>query len=317
MSDQTTTLGHNYPAHIAAKGRALSAGRTTFEVLRSAQAERTTGPLIRGGGQRQHRGLGAGATMAKDTAPRWDRKMQQRLARGEEAALGELYDRFASLVHGLAHRVLDDDEAAARATREVFAHVWENPDSFDPREGPLRSWIAALTQRVATGRLRQRQRGAGPYSPQQAERIEEKVRAAQTAARADYIVTSMPVSLRAALELAYFERHDYREAAQQLGVTEDEARRRLRLGLQLLSSAVTHPAGPPLPGGAAPTTAHPEPEGLPPDGAHRDPGSRWTAGDAGDARSADGTGSAGSAGAAGNEGVAGSAPTASRRGAGR
>ncbi|CAM5558024.1 hypothetical protein GCM10010345_23250 [Streptomyces canarius] len=45
----------------------------------------------------------------KDVPPRWDRKMQQRLARGEAAALGELYDRFASLVHSLAHRVLSDE----------------------------------------------------------------------------------------------------------------------------------------------------------------------------------------------------------------
>jgi RNA polymerase sigma-70 factor (ECF subfamily) len=48
--------------------------------------------------------------------------------------------------------------------------------------------------------------------------------------------------LRAALELAYFQRRDYRQAAADLGVTEDEARRRLRLGLQLLSTA--HDAGP-------------------------------------------------------------------------
>lgn len=61
--------------------------------------------------------------MANDTPPRWDRKMQQRLARGEAAALGELYDRFASLVHGLAYRVLDDEEAADRATRDVFAQI--------------------------------------------------------------------------------------------------------------------------------------------------------------------------------------------------
>ena len=180
--------------------------------------------------------------MANDTPPRWDRKMQQRLARGEAAALGELYDRFASLVHSLAYRVLDDEEAADRATREVFAHIWENPHTFDPREGPMRAWIAALTQRIATGKLRRQQRGAGPYSPEQAERIEEQVRAAATAARADYIVTSMPASLRAALELAYFERRDYRQTARHLGVTEDEARRRLRLGLQLLSSAMIQPA---------------------------------------------------------------------------
>lgn len=62
---------------------------------------------------------------AKDVPPRWDRTMQQRLARGEAAALGELYDRFASLVQALAHRVLSDDTAAAAVTRDVFAHVWE------------------------------------------------------------------------------------------------------------------------------------------------------------------------------------------------
>lgn len=179
--------------------------------------------------------------MANDTPPRWDRKMQQRLAHGEAAALGELYDRFASLVHGLAHRVLEDDEAADGATREVFAYIWENPHAFDPREGPLRSWIAALTQRTATGRLRRSRTVQGPCSPERAERIEEQVRAAAVAARADYIVTSMPSSLRAALELAYFQRRDYRQAARTLGVTEDEARRRLRLGLQLLSSAMTRP----------------------------------------------------------------------------
>lgn len=186
--------------------------------------------------------------MAQDTPPRWDRKMQQRLARGEAAALSELYDRFAPLVHSLAHRVLDDEEDADRTTREVFAHIWEHPEAYDPRRGPLRSWIAALTQQRATSRLRQGQRDGSP------EQIEEKVRTASAAARADYIVTSMPASLRAALELAYFQRRDYRQTAERLGVTEDEARRRLRLGLQLLSSANTRavpaaPASPHVPPG--------------------------------------------------------------------
>ena len=53
----------------------------------------------------------------------------------------------------------------------------------------------------------------------------------------------MPAPLRAALELAYFQRRDYRQTAGDLGVTEDEARRRLRLGLQLLSTA--HEQAPP------------------------------------------------------------------------
>lgn len=164
--------------------------------------------------------------------------MQQRLARGEAAALGELYDRFASLVHSLAYRVLGDEEAADRVTRDVFAHIWEHPDAYDPGQGPMRSWIASLAQRQSVHRLRAAEaelmRAGGART---AEEVEEKVRAASRAARADYIVTSMPAPLRDALELAYFKRRDYRQAAADLGVTEDEARRRLRLGLQLLSSA--------------------------------------------------------------------------------
>lgn len=174
--------------------------------------------------------------------------MQQRLAHGEAAALGELYDRFASLVHSLAYRVLDDEDAADRVTREVFAYIWEHPDSYDPKQGPLRSWVAGVTRHQAVQRLRQTEaasaRDCGADAPAPAE-IEQKILEASTAARADFIVTSMPAPLRAALELAYFQRRDYRQTAADLGVTEDEARRRLRLGLQLLSTAHNHQALPP------------------------------------------------------------------------
>lgn len=191
--------------------------------------------------------------MVNDTPPRWDRRMQQRLTRGEAAALGELYDRFASLVHGLAHRVLDDEQDADFVTREVFSRVWENPSGYDASKGSMRSWVAGLTQGQAVERLRWRHErdGAPP------ELLEERVRTAYTVSRADYIRSSMPSSLRRALELAYLHRLDYRRTAEELGVTADEARRRLRLGLQLLSTAAAFPLPPP----ERPTTAPPSSHG--------------------------------------------------------
>lgn len=191
--------------------------------------------------------------MVNDTPPRWDRSMQQRLIRGEAAALGELYDRFASLVHSLAHRVLDDDRDADFVTGEVFGRVWENPSGYDPRKGSMRSWIAGLAQSKAVERLRWRceRDGAPP------EQLEERVRAAYAASRADYIRGSLPSSLRTALDLAYRHRHDYRRAAAELGVTADEARRRLRLGLQLLSTAAAFP----LPAPEPPAVSPPSPDG--------------------------------------------------------
>ena len=172
----------------------------------------------------------------------------------DAAALGELYDRFASLVYALAHRVLGDEQAADGITREVFAQVWEHPETYDPKAGPLRTWVATLTHRLAVQRLRATETAAlaqGGHGS--TDELERKVRHASVAARADYIVQSMPAPLRAALELAYFQRRDYRQTAVDLGVTEDEARRRLRLGLQLLSTAheAGAPGAPPGYGGAA------------------------------------------------------------------
>ena len=174
----------------------------------------------------------------KDTPPRWDRKMQQRLARGEAAALGELYDRFASLVHSLAHRVLDDDEAADRVTREVFAHIWENPDAYDPKQGPMRSWVATLTHRQAVQRLRQTETAALAQGGEgTAEELERKVRSASVAARADYIVTPCPRRCGPPWSWRTSSAGTTARPPPTSGVTEDEARRRLRLGLQLLSTA--------------------------------------------------------------------------------
>lgn len=162
----------------------------------------------------------------KDARLRSDLTMQQRLARGEAAALGELYDRFASLVRVLAHRALEDEDAADAVTQDVFVHVWEHPESYDPHRGPLRSWLAELTGQLAVRRLRD------SGSPDEA-----RVRQAAVAARADYIAQSMPSPLGAALRLAYLQRRDCRQVAADLAVTEAEAHRRLRLGLQLLSTA--------------------------------------------------------------------------------
>lgn len=197
--------------------------------------------------------------MAKDAPPRWDRRMQQRLARGEAAALGELYDRFAALVHSQAHRMLDDEDAADQVTREVFGYVWENPEAYDPRHGSMRSWVARLTHRQSVRRLRsahgeaERADAEGTDAEAWSEELEHRVLKATAAARADYIVASMPAPLRAALELAYVQRRDYRQAASDLGVTGDEARRRLRLGLQLLSTANTRSSADSAPPGYGPT----------------------------------------------------------------
>lgn len=164
----------------------------------------------------------------------------RRLARGEEAALSELYDAHAPMVYGLALRLLDDEEAAGRVLAEVFADVWADPLAYAPERGPLRTLLTELAHRRAMRGLEEP--AADVLEPEAGPRpAEERARAASAAARADRVVTAMPGPLRTALELVYVRHRDYREAAAELGVSEDEARRRLRLGLQLLSTATERP----------------------------------------------------------------------------
>jgi RNA polymerase sigma-70 factor, ECF subfamily len=181
--------------------------------------------------------------MAQNAPAGWDRTVQQRLCSGEAAALGETYDRFASLVHGLALRVLTEDAAADRVTGEVFARLWQSPQDYDPARGPLRSWLAGLAHGLAVQRLRARRTavqggGLGGGGAQHgAADVEDTVRTASVAVRADHLLASMPAQLRAALDLAYVKRHDCRRTAAELGITEAETHHRLRLALQVMATA--------------------------------------------------------------------------------
>ncbi len=217
---------------------------------------------------------------ASGHAPRRDVRLRQRLACGEETALGELYDQFSPLVHGLAGRILADQAAAEQLTREIFAHLWSHPEAFDPAQGSLRSWLGALTHRRAVDRLRSRRsadrrthRGARPDAPDgtpefapataptggtppQDTALEEGIRAVAAAAHAQYVVDSLPPPLRETIAETYYDGRTYQETALRLGVSEQAAKHRMRLGLQLLATGLeTGPGGGPAAHGSGPVAA--------------------------------------------------------------
>ncbi|WP_431679983.1 sigma factor [Kitasatospora sp. KL5] len=152
-----------------------------------------------------------------------DERLVLRLVRGEETALGELYDRFAPLVHGLALRVLDDEDAAEQLTRDVFARVWTDPGAWHPEQGTLRSWLGTLTHRCAVQQLRA---ACGD---------EREVAARSAAARAHHAVASLPDPLRETIAPGHHDGRTYRDTARRLGISDQAAKHRMRLGLQLVA----------------------------------------------------------------------------------
>jgi RNA polymerase sigma-70 factor (ECF subfamily) len=173
----------------------------------------------------------------------WELSVRKRLVSGEDAALGEVYDQFASFVYGLALRVIGDPRAAEDVSQDVFVALWERPEAFDPERGSLRTWLGTLAHRRAVdyvrreeARRRRTERDAArrPSVPD----VEEVAVALVTAERVREALELLPDEQRRAIHLAYFGGKTYRQVAEVLGIPEGTAKSRLRLGLRRIADAL-------------------------------------------------------------------------------
>ncbi len=80
------------------------------------------------------------------------------VARGDQAALREVYDREGARLFGAAVAILRDRTAAADAVQDAFLRLWERAAQFDPDRGAARPWIAAVVRHAALDAARARGR---------------------------------------------------------------------------------------------------------------------------------------------------------------
>jgi len=80
------------------------------------------------------------------------------LARSDESALAELYDRFGRVTYGLALRILRDERLAEDAVQEGFLAAWRNADRFIPERGKASTWLLTLVHRRAVDLVRREDR---------------------------------------------------------------------------------------------------------------------------------------------------------------
>src|ERR1051325_6352773 len=64
------------------------------------------------------------------------------MAAGDRAALATLYERHASLLLGLALRIVRERREAEDLLHDVFLEAWRAAKDFDPKRGKVRTWLA-------------------------------------------------------------------------------------------------------------------------------------------------------------------------------
>src|SRR3954463_8747888 len=82
--------------------------------------------------------------MAADLLPddAEDEALVTAMAAGDRAALATLYERHASLLLGLALRIVREKREAEDLLHDVFLEAWRTAKDFDPKRGRVRTWLA-------------------------------------------------------------------------------------------------------------------------------------------------------------------------------
>jgi RNA polymerase sigma-70 factor (ECF subfamily) len=160
------------------------------------------------------------------------------VARSDDVALAELYDRFGRAAYGLALRILRDPALAQDAVQEAFLAAWRTAPSYDPRRAKASTWLLTIAHRRAVDLVRreERRRGvplddapvvAGDATDEEAW-VRERRRAVQSA------LAQLPADQREALELAYYGGLTQSELAERLGVPLGTIKSRMFAGLSKL-----------------------------------------------------------------------------------
>jgi RNA polymerase sigma factor (sigma-70 family) len=178
--------------------------------------------------------------MRKHHAHLSDEALVALVARGDEDALAELYDRVSRVAYGLALRVLRDERHAEDAVQEAFLQLWRSAATFRAERAKASTWILTLVHRRAVDLVRREERrqadpltddsaaGEAPEQTDEAAWLRFERERVQTALR------QLPDVQREALELAYYGGFSQSELADRLGVPLGTIKSRMFAGLARL-----------------------------------------------------------------------------------
>jgi RNA polymerase sigma-70 factor (ECF subfamily) len=85
-----------------------------------------------------------------------DATLVERVAAGDEVALGRLFDRFSGMLLGLSRRVLHSTSDAEEVLQEVFLQVWRQAARYDRSKSSVSTWLVLITRSRSIDRLRSR-----------------------------------------------------------------------------------------------------------------------------------------------------------------
>lgn len=175
-----------------------------------------------------------------------DRRIVERIVRGDTMAVAELYDYYGRLVFSVVIGIVGDPAAAEDIVQEVFVRVWRSAATYRPEGASVRAWLLAIAHHRAVDEWRRQRKEQGWVS---LDDIGQGGQAATEDNLADPLVsravTALPAAQRQVIELAYFHGLTMVEMADRLDVAPGTVKSRIRLAMEKLRAqfGVEHVSG--------------------------------------------------------------------------
>src|ERR671914_408939 len=173
-----------------------------------------------------------------------DEELIRRVAKGDDLALSELYDRYSRPVYATGIRLLGDAHLAEELVQDAFTSVWRRALSFDSSRASFATWLYRITRNRAVDLHRRRQTrplsvGEEPLRNVSGGPEPEASVDSWDVARA---LTRIPEEHREVLTLAYFEGLSQREISRRTGVPLGTIKSRTTAALKRLHLSLVNPA---------------------------------------------------------------------------
>ncbi|MGV0023870.1 sigma-70 family RNA polymerase sigma factor [Phormidesmis priestleyi] len=180
--------------------------------------------------------------------PAFDEPLLKRIAQQDQAALAELYDRYAQILYAVAFKSLGSAQESEEVVLDVFSQVWRTATHYDNSRSRVDTWLFMIARSRTLDRLRRLQRSTkiavasvDAVKSQPHPLSNDPIEGVLLSERRAHVLTAiaqLPEEQRQAIELAYYKGLTHSEIAAQLGLSLGTVKTRIRLGLSKLRVAL-------------------------------------------------------------------------------
>jgi RNA polymerase sigma-70 factor (ECF subfamily) len=174
-----------------------------------------------------------------------DGDILRRIGEGDLDAIGELYDRYATVLFPIALRIVRDRSEAEDVVHDAFVTVSDRAAQYAADRGSVVAWLVTLVRNLSIDRTRRRDRRGAlardviAHEPVAAvEEPESLMAGADERAQIRGVLLALPEAQRRTLELAFYEGLSYPEIAEREGVPLGTIKSRAARGILSLREAL-------------------------------------------------------------------------------